>query len=415
MRFNSASTSAALTTCPSGKCLKSSLTPGRKNQSSGTWSIVIIGLPSMDFDWKCTGASMCVPLCVAICTFSMAQPSPSGRSCGRNPGKISHTCSAVSAFVRYSIFGRMNGGSSTVSLSSVAEMSTMRLGSFMMPCAFCCAVALAAGDRKLLAPMMRNIRPSAKPDAVEAAHIFEQLDQAFAAAGPADQPVMQAEGEKLWRAALALLIEHVERIAHVDEEIVGGGKAAVFIEPIVIRLIGIRNDEMRLFLDRQPIGQFIGERVAVVEKAAGLHQKPPRVGAGPARHPSDRPRSSQPGENVDSVADMLAFDVLGHHAIIDPAIAVADNFVALFDESPGQFGILFERAGDAEDAGLDAELAKHPEHPPGAAAAAVFEHGFDQRNAASAMRADPDVVEHALGLLVAVAQRRFTAAFDIEV
>ena len=30
---------------------KSSLTPGRKNQSSGTWSIVIIGLPSIDFDW----------------------------------------------------------------------------------------------------------------------------------------------------------------------------------------------------------------------------------------------------------------------------------------------------------------------------------------------------------------------------
>src|ERR1700733_11212921 len=50
IRFSSASTSATVTTWPSGTLRKSSLTPGRKNQSSGTWSIVIIGLPSIERD-----------------------------------------------------------------------------------------------------------------------------------------------------------------------------------------------------------------------------------------------------------------------------------------------------------------------------------------------------------------------------
>src|SRR5215467_16343602 len=53
---------------------------GRKNQSSGTSSILIIRLPSIDVDWKWTGASIWVPLCVVIVKISKAQPSPPGRS-----------------------------------------------------------------------------------------------------------------------------------------------------------------------------------------------------------------------------------------------------------------------------------------------------------------------------------------------
>src|SRR5271155_2362769 len=132
MRLSSASTCAAVTTCPSGILRKSSFTPGRKNQSSGTWSMVIIGLPSIDFDWKWIGASMCVPLWVVSLISSIAQPSPSGRSSSRKPGKSSQSSGAVSALVRYSILGRMNGGSYTVSFSSGEDRSIMRLGSFMI-------------------------------------------------------------------------------------------------------------------------------------------------------------------------------------------------------------------------------------------------------------------------------------------
>ena len=62
----------------------------------------------------------------------------------------------------------------------------------------------AAGRRKFLAPMLRDIGAGAKPDLVEAAHIVEELDQAPAAAGPADEPVMQADREQLWRAVVRL-------------------------------------------------------------------------------------------------------------------------------------------------------------------------------------------------------------------
>src|SRR5580693_8116085 len=71
---------------------------------------------------------------------------------------------------------------------------------------------LVAGGRRreLAAPMLRYIGPGAKPHLVATAHVFEQLDQALAAAGPADQPVVQSDGQKLRRAALAFPMEHVE-------------------------------------------------------------------------------------------------------------------------------------------------------------------------------------------------------------
>ena len=50
-----------------------------------------------------------------------------------------------------------------------------------------------------------------EPDTLEAAHIVEQLEQPLAAAGAADQTVMQADGEKLGRAALALAIQGLYR------------------------------------------------------------------------------------------------------------------------------------------------------------------------------------------------------------
>jgi hypothetical protein len=44
-----------------------------------------------------------------------------------------------------------------------------------------------------------------------------------------------------------------------------------------------------------------------------------------------------------------------------------------------------------------------------------FEHRFDQRRAPAAIGRYADVVEHALGHRVAVEQRCFAAAFDVEI
>src|SRR6476661_8986657 len=49
------------------------------------------------------------------------------------------------------------------------------------------------------------------------------------------------------------------------------------------------------------------------------------------------------------------------------------------------------------------------------ASAAEFEHRFDQRRAPAAIGRYADVVEHPLGHLVAVEQRCFAAAFDVEI
>jgi hypothetical protein len=48
---------------------------------------------------------------------------------------------------------------------------------------------------------------------------------------------VQADGKNLWRAALALAIEHIEGVAHIDEKIIRRGKTAVLIEAVVIGLI----------------------------------------------------------------------------------------------------------------------------------------------------------------------------------
>src|SRR4029077_11809487 len=98
--------------------------------------------------------------------------------------------------------------------------------------------------------------------------------------------------------------------------------------------------------------------IAVVEEAAGLDQKAPRIGAGPSGHPADRSRAGEPRQNLDGAREVLALDVFGDGTVVDPAIAVTDDFMALRHAGLGQCGVLLERAGDAEDARLDAEIAQ---------------------------------------------------------
>jgi hypothetical protein len=61
---------------------ESSFTPGWKHHSSGTSSMVMDGRASPSrasmVEWKCQGASRCVPLCVVSVTHSAAAASPSG-------------------------------------------------------------------------------------------------------------------------------------------------------------------------------------------------------------------------------------------------------------------------------------------------------------------------------------------------
>ena len=134
----------------------------------------------------------------------------------------------------------------------------------------------------------------------------------------------------------------------------------------------------------------------------------------PVIQPSGR-LADQLRQAFDRKAHVLALDLFGHRAIVDPAIAVADDLVPAAHAGLGQFGVLLESAHDAQNADHDRELGKDVEQAPGAAATAVFEHQLDERHASTALGADTDVVEHALGHGVAIGERRLPAALDVEV
>src|SRR5262245_13537456 len=102
-------------------------------------------------------------------------------------------------------------------------------------------------------PVLGDVDAAAKPDLFDAAHVLKQSDQASAPSRPADEAVMQSNRQKLGRAFLTLTIEQVERVTHVFEKILSGREAAVLVEAVVVCFVRIRDDEMGLVLDLQPV------------------------------------------------------------------------------------------------------------------------------------------------------------------
>ena len=164
----------------------------------------------------------------------------------------------------------------------------------------------------------------------------------------------------------------------------------------------------------QPVGQLVGEQVAIVEEAAFLADQPARVGSGPSGHPTERSFAGQLREAFDRQPDVLTLRLFGDRAIVDPAIAVADDLVPAAHAGLGQLGVQLQRAHDTQYAHGDSVLGEDVEQAPGAAPAAVFEHQLHQRHAA-AVSGDADVVEHALRHRIAVGERGLAAALDVEV
>ena len=175
----------------------------------------------------------------------------------------------------------------------------------------------------------------AKPDVVETPHVFEQPDQALATARPADQSVMQADRKQLWRTALALAIENIECIAHVGEKIFAGGEAAVFVEAVVVRLVRIRDDQMR------PARRYFSQYGSSSASESRSYRNPPastssRRVFGPGRpviHPIGRvPVSRVRISTARRICSRSTSSAT--RAIIDPAIAMADDLVTRDQRTP---------------------------------------------------------------------------------
>jgi len=136
------------------------------------------------------------------------------------------------------------------------------------------------------------------------------------------------------------------------------------VEAIVVGLEGIGDHQVALIADRHPIGKLVVEAVAVVQKAAQFEVQPACVGARPSGHPADRADARHPLDRLDTETDMLALGFGRHCLVVEPAIAVADDFVPVLDKGAGQLGVTLGRLGDREQAYLDPEAAEQAEQPP---------------------------------------------------
>src|SRR5271156_2923944 len=202
-----------------------------------------------------------------------------------------------------------------------------------------------------LAPVLGDFTPRAQPYAVVLAHVLEKLDQAHGLGWPADQAVVQRHAHDLWTLG-ALLVEKVEAIDHILREFVRGAEAGVAVEPVVVGLQRIWDHQMMAVAEFHPERQFVAEIVTVVEEAAVLDQEPPRVYARTTVEPSCRRRAGQGPDPRDGEPDMLTLLVLRHPMVVEPAPAMADDFMPVGDKGRGQLWILLQRADDAEDADL---------------------------------------------------------------
>src|SRR5450759_1480780 len=103
--------------------------PSEKHHSSGTWSMLMAGLPPSMVGCMCHGASRWVPLCVVRLTRSNAGPCPS-RICSRlSPGKISMNSLAPAAWSESVMDCAMCGGSDTMPFFNATDKSMMRMAS----------------------------------------------------------------------------------------------------------------------------------------------------------------------------------------------------------------------------------------------------------------------------------------------
>jgi hypothetical protein len=101
--------------------------------------------------------------------------------------------------------------------------------------------------------MLGNFKTGTKPNVVTAAHMFEQLDQATATSGAADQSVMKTNRQKFRRPLLAFQSKEIKGIAHIGEKVIAGREAAVLVEAIVICLIRVGDYQVRLSTHRNPV------------------------------------------------------------------------------------------------------------------------------------------------------------------
>ena len=115
----------------------------------------------------------------------------------------------------------------------------------------------------------------------------------------------------------------------------------------------------------------------------------------------------------DREPDVFALGQFIDRLIVQPAIAMADDFMTIRHEGLDGIRISLERLDHAEHTAFHVELLENPQDPPDAGARAVFERGLDDLAALAGISWKTGVGQHALRGAVAVHHGTLAAGLEI--
>src|SRR5207244_2775062 len=145
-----------------------------------------------------------------------------------------------------------------------------------------------------------------------------------------------------------------------------------------------------------------------------LDDQAARVGTEAPRVPAERAAAGQACEALHGATHVRALDLLAHELIVDPAPAVAHDFVPGLDDGGGGVRGSLERHGHGEYADLDAVLGEDAHEAPESRAGPVLVHRLDLKVAHALQdRHAHDFLQARLGLAVAVQDRSLAAFFVV--
>src|SRR5229473_2593783 len=128
----------------------------------------------------------------------------------------------------------------------------------------------------LLVPMARDIDSSRNPNAIAWREIVEKANKPRRPARPSNQPAMEPDRHH-FGGALALGIEHVERVLEICEELIAIAKTLRVDESHIVGVERVGDDEMRSLWSLDPVGQIIRVGVRRIEESSLVENGVERV------------------------------------------------------------------------------------------------------------------------------------------
>ncbi|RMN90754.1 hypothetical protein ALQ49_05903 [Pseudomonas syringae pv. apii] len=230
-----------------------------------------------------------------------------------------------------------------------------------------------AGKGMFRVPVAGDVHTAGEPHLLMAFDVFDEALECGEPGRAANQTAVQTDGEHL-RRVLAFGIQHVERVLQVLEKLLAVVETLHLCEAHVVGVQRIRDHQMRLAgrVVRLPVRQVIVVGVAIIKKAAFLHDQPPCVGPGAAGVPAQWAFAADFGQNLNGLTHVLALLGFVHVLVVDPAITVAADFVTVGDHCANNVRVTLRRHGDSEDGQGNVELFEQLENAPHAGSTAVL-------------------------------------------